>query len=210
MNKIASKSCIEFINVLSSKESVPGGGGAAALVGATGTALCSMVDQLTRGKKKFIQYDEELRVILEKAEVLQNKFIEMIDADAENFIPLSEAYKLPSSTEEEKSYKDKVMEEALRQACTVPVNLVRLSYEAIKLHEQIVDKCSMVVISDVAVGVQCLRSALLSAKVCVTINTSSMKDREYVNRIDEEVENFVTVGVRICDEVYEKVVKALG
>lgn len=208
--KIAEKSCTEFVEVLASKSAVPGGGGAAALVGSIGMALGSMVCNLTIGKKKYAEYEESIKLTLEKAGQLEKKLLDMIDEDAECFLPLSKAYGLPKETEEEKRIKEETMEKALKVACEVPINIVRVCYDAIKLHEDLVDKGSRLAISDVGVGVQCLRAAILSGQLNVVININSIKDQEYVNKVKTEVDKLVEDGVKICDEVYVKVEKALG
>ena len=210
MEKIAQKSCVDFIEVLASKAAVPGGGGAAALAGAIGMALGSMVCNLTTGKKKYAQYEEAIQEILGKAAKLQEELLSMIDKDAEGFYPLSKAYGLPTSTEEEKQYKAEVMEKCLKTACEVPMNIVRLCYDSIKLHEDLVDKGSKLAISDVGCGVQCLRAAILSGQLNVIINVNSMKDREYAEKIEKECNQLVQDGVKICDEVYQKVLITLG
>ena len=210
MEKIAQKSCVDFIDVLASKAAVPGGGGAAALAGAIGMALGSMVCNLTTGKKKYAQYEETIQEILGKAAKLEEELLSMIDKDAEGFYPLSKAYGLPTSTEEEKQYKAETMEKCLKVACEVPMNIVRLCFDSIKLHEELVDKGSKLAISDVGCGVQCLRAAILSAQLNVIINVNSMKDREYAENIEKECNQLVEDGVRICDEVYQKVLVALG
>lgn len=207
---ISEKSCVEFVEVLASKAAVPGGGGAAALVGAIGMALGSMVCNLTIGKKKYAEYEDSVKSILEKAGKLEKDLLSMIDQDAECFLPLSKAYGLPTNTDEEKQFKVETMEKALKVACEVPINIVRASYEAIKLHEDLVDKGSRLAISDVGVGVQCLRAAILSGQLNVVININSIKDQEYVEKVRTEVNQLVEDGVRICDEVYSKVEIALG
>lgn len=206
---ISKKTCIEFVEVLASKSAVPGGGGAASLVGAIGMALGSMVCNLTIGKKKYAEHEESIKQILEKAGNIEKKLLIMIDEDAKNFLPLSKAYALPALTEEEKKIKSQTMESALKIACEVPINMVRVSYDAIKLHEELVDKGSRLAISDVGVGIQCLRAAILSAQLNVVININSIKDEEYVNKVKSEIDDLVKQGVKICDEVYEKVEKAL-
>ena len=208
--KISEKTCVEFVNLLASKSAVPGGGGAAALVGAIGMALGSMVCNLTIGKKKYAEYEDIVKEILVKAGKLQEELLSMIDKDAEGFYPLSKAYGLPTSTEEEKQYKAETMEKCLKVACEVPMNIVRLCHDSIKLHEELVDKGSKLAISDVGCGVQCLRAAILSAQLNVIINVNSMKDREYAQKIDRECNQLVEDGVKICDEVYKKVLVALG
>lgn len=207
---ISEKTCVEFVDVLASKAAVPGGGGAAALVGAIGMALGSMVCNLTIGKKKYAEYEETIKEILSKASKLEKDLLEMIDEDAKGFYPLSKAYGLPTSTDEEKQIKEETMQKALKVACEVPINIVRACHKAIKLHEELVDKGSRLAISDVGVGVQCLRAAILSAELNVVININSIKDEEYVTKVNTEMKELVEDGVKICDEVFRKVEIALG
>ncbi|MEW9121138.1 MAG: cyclodeaminase/cyclohydrolase family protein [Thermotaleaceae bacterium] len=207
--KLVEQSCAEFTSLLSSKAAVPGGGGAAALVGGLGTALAGMVCNLTIGKKKYQHVEDDVKKILERAEAVQKELLAMVDEDAEQFLPLSKAYGLPSNTDEEKAEKAKVLEAALKQACEVPVKIVKTCYEAIKLHEELVDKGSKLAISDVGVGVQCLRSALISGQLNVMINIGMIKDEEYVQRVKMETEKLVKEGTQLADEIYQKVEKVL-
>ena len=181
--KIAQKTCIEFVDALSSKKAVPGGGGAAAIVGSIGMALGSMVCNLTIGKKKYAEHEDVIKDILLKTNKIEKDLLDMIDKDAECFLPLSKAYGLPKSTPEEIKIKEETMENALKLACEVPIDIVKTCYEAIKLHEELVDKGSKLALSDVGVGIQCLRAALLSGQLNVLININSIKDEDYVKNI---------------------------
>lgn len=203
--KMVHGSCVEFVNELASKNAVPGGGGAAALTGAIGTALASMVVNLTLGKKKYADFEEDNKEIMRKALKLQEELMEMVDQDAENFLPLSKAYGLPKDTEEEKRIKEETLEKCLKVACSVPVDIVKASYEAILLHQELVDKGSKLAISDVGVGVQCLRAALISGWLNVLININMIKDQEYVANINKTIRPLVGKGTEIADEVYGKV-----
>ncbi|MFZ7132752.1 MAG: cyclodeaminase/cyclohydrolase family protein [Eubacteriales bacterium] len=203
-------SCTEFVVELASKNAVPGGGGAAALTGAIGTALASMVVNLTLGKKKYAEFEDANKEIIKKAEIVQKELLEMVDKDAENFLPLSKAYGLPKNTEEEKKIKDETLEKCLIQACGVPVEIVEKCYEAIVLHQELVDKGSKLAISDVGVGVQCLRAALISGWLNVLININSIKDQEYVSKIERDIKPLVAKGTAIADEVYAKVEAVLS
>ncbi|RBP68943.1 formiminotetrahydrofolate cyclodeaminase [Alkalibaculum bacchi] len=207
--KMIDGSCVEFADKLASKAAVPGGGGAAALVGALGTALASMVVNLTLGKKKYAEFEEINKEIMAKALKIQEELLEMVDKDAENFLPLSKAYGLPKETEEEKKYKEETLEKCLIVACGVPVDIVKKTYEAILLHEELVDKGSKLAISDVGVGVQCLRAALISGWLNVLININMIKDEAYVAQINEEIRPLVAKGTKIADEVYSKVEEML-
>lgn len=118
---ISEKKCTEFVEALYSKAAVPGGGGAAALVGAIGTALAGMVGNLTTGKKKYAEFEDDIQRILKEAQALQDRLMAMIDEDAKNFLPLSKAYGLPKETEEEIAYKEKTLEECTKVACSIPL-----------------------------------------------------------------------------------------
>ncbi len=203
--KMIHGSCVEFIDELASKRAVPGGGGAAALTGAIGTALASMVVNLTLGKKKYAEFEDANKEIMSKALKIQEELMEMVDLDAEHFLPLSKAYGLPKETEEEKKFKEETLEKCTIMACGVPVDIVVKSYEAIVLHKELVNKGSKLAISDVGVGVQCLRAALISGWLNVLININSIKSEEFVKKINEEIKPLVAKGIALADEVYAEV-----
>ena len=137
-----------FTDVLASKASVPGGGGASALVGAVGTALGSMVGALTVGKKKYADVEAEIIELMKKADVVRAELLKQIDEDARVFEPLSKAYGLPKETEEEKAHKAKVMEACLHEACSVPMEIMVKCCEAIELQKEFAAKGSSLAISD--------------------------------------------------------------
>lgn len=147
---------------------------------------------------------------MKEAEGLKQTMMGMIDQDAENFLPLSKAYGLPTSTEEEKQYKEETMQAALKVAIQVPVDIVKVSYQAIKLHQELADKGSKLAISDVGCGVLCLKGAMMSGWLNVVINLSSIHDEAYVSQIKDELLPMLEEGQKICDEVYEKVLNILN
>jgi len=208
--KLTQLSCNEFAMELASKKPVPGGGGAAALVGAVGVSLNTMVVNYSIGKKKLIEYTEKYEDIIRRGEILRDKLIDLIDKDAENFEPLSKAYSMPNSTEEEKIEKEEMMQRCLKVACSAPLKIVEYTYESIILHNEIVDISSKTMISDVGVGVQCLKAALYSAFLNVEINIKSMSDEDYVIKTRERVKKMVDDGSAVADEVYGKVIRIMN
>ncbi|NLB29068.1 MAG: cyclodeaminase/cyclohydrolase family protein, partial [Clostridiales bacterium] len=136
-------SATEFVSVLSSKAAVPGGGGASALVGAVGMALGTMVGSLTVGKKKYAGVEADIIALMEKATALQNELLRLVDADAEAFEPLSRAYGIPKDDPD----REKVMEDALRTATAVPMDIMRACTRAIDLHVEFAAKGSALAIS---------------------------------------------------------------
>lgn len=208
--KLVQASCVGFVDETFSKAPVPGGGGVAALAGALGTALGGMVCNLTTGKKKYAQYEEDIQRIMKEAEALKNRLLELIDEDAQNFFPLSKAYGLPKNTEEEKKIKEETLQKCLKVAIQGPVDIMKVCYDAIKLQEELVDKCSMLAISDVGCGVLLLKGAMQSGWLNVVVNLNSITDEKYVADLRAELVPLMDEGCRICDEVYEKVLAKLG
>jgi formiminotetrahydrofolate cyclodeaminase len=201
--------CREFVDILSSKEPVPGGGGASALVGALGTALGSMVANLTFGKKKYEQYREAIQAIIQKAGALQKDLLDLVEEDAAVFQPLSEAYSMPSETEDQKREKAAVMEAALKKACRVPVGIMRKCCEAIKLHEELAEKGTAIAISDVGVGVLFCKAALMGAHITVLINTKAMKDAAFAQGIEDEADGMAAEFGKLADEIAERVTQRI-
>ena len=194
--------CDEFVEVLASKAPVPGGGGASALVAAVGTALGNMVGSLTVGKKKYADVEEEMYALKEKASALQADFLRLIDRDAEVFEPLSKAYGMPRETEEEKAEKAWVMAIVLKDACSVPMEIMEKCCEAIDLIVEFAAKGSALAISDAGVGVAFCKAALLGASLNVLINTKSMADKEYAAELNAKADAMIEKYTKIADEVF--------
>ncbi len=199
----------EFTEVLASKSAIPGGGGASALTAALGIALGSMVGNLTVGKKKYKDVEEEIRRQMQQAEVLQRELLLFIDKDAEAFEPLSKAYGLPKETKDQLEYRNKVMEEALLKASLVPLQIMETVLEAIAVLEVMAEKGSRIAVSDAGVGVQFCRAALLGASMNVFINTKLMKDREKAAQLNQRCEELMEDGVKRADAVFELVMKSI-
>ena len=205
----ATKGCDEFVEVLSSKAPVPGGGGASALVGAVGAALCNMVGNLTVGKKKYADVEEELRGLMEQVTEIQNRFLQLIDEDAEGFAPLAKAYGLPSGTEEEKAKKAEIMEKCLNDACGVPMEIMENCCRAIDLIEIFAAKGSVLAISDAGVAAACCRAALKGASLNIYINTKSMKDRKRGDELNQKCDEMIAVYGAKAEKLFDSVLQKL-
>ena len=199
----------EFLDVLSSKEPVPGGGGASALAGALGNALGQMVSNLTIGKKKYALVEDEIKELAERMKGIQGQFSALADQDAKVFAPLAKCYSLPSGTEEEKAYKAEVMEARLLEASLVPMEIMEKAWEMLEIMDILADKGSRMAVSDVGVGVQFIRTALLGAVMNVYINTKSMKNREKAEEMNEKAERLIKEGTEAADRIYQKVLEQL-
>ena len=199
------KSTTEFIEQLSSKAPVPGGGGASALVGAVGIALGSMVGNLTLGKKKYAEVEEDIKSLQKKAADITECLKDLVKADAEAFGPLSDAYRMPSVTEEEKRQKDGAMQASLEAASRVPLEIAENCLEALELLEQYADKGSTLAVSDAGVGALFCKAALQGAGLNVLINTGIMKDKELKSRIENRLNKIETTGIAKAEIIYAKV-----
>ncbi len=194
-----------FTEKLASKSPTPGGGGVAALCGAMGAALASMVCGLTLGKPKYAQYEKEILEITGEAEALRKKLMALAEEDEVAFEPLSRAYSLPCGTDEEKEHKTKVMEKCLATAADVPFRVVRTAYEAILLHERLVEKGSRLAVSDVGVGAVVCKSAMQSAALNVYINTKYMNNKSLAEEYNAATDEYLKKGSDIADKIYEAV-----
>ena len=153
------------------------------------------------GKKKYADAEDELRACMVRAKDLSGKFLNCIERDAEAFEPLSRAYAIPKDDKN----RDIVMENCLRDAAKVPMEILHLVCEAIKLEERFAVLGSVMIQSDAAVGASILRSSLLGAAVNVKINTKSMKDREYADSVNKEVDALVEEYLPLADSIFEHV-----
>ena len=194
-------SCREFADVLSSAAPTPGGGGAAALAGALGTALAHMVGALTVGKKKYAAVEEDVKALMAKAQDLRVRLLACVIKDAEAFEPLSRAYGIPKDD----PARDEVMEACLRDAAAPPLEILDLCCEAIDLQREFADKGSVLAVSDAATGVVFCWSAMYGAAVNVKVNTKAMKDREYAGKINAHVDEQMAKYWPIAEKVYEDV-----
>ena len=199
------KKTTEFLEVLSSSQPVPGGGGASAAVGAFAAALGLMVANLTIGKKKYADVEDEIKEVRMSLINLRDRLVELTDKDAEAFMPVSKAYKLPKDTEEQRAYKDKVMESALYEACIVPMQVMETIIESIYLLKILGEKGSRLAISDVGTGILFAQAALEGASLNVFINTDLMKDKECAQMLNDKADALIKEGAVLKEEIYENV-----
>ena len=197
--KFQDKNLVEFTTELASKAAVPGGGGASALVGAIGVALGNMVGSLTVGKKKYADVEEEIKDLMARAEELRVKMLDLIEADAACFAPLAKAYGIPKDDPD----RDAVMEDALKHACSVPMDIMRTVCEAIDLMTEFAQKGSSLAISDAGCGAVCCKAALQGASLNVFINTKSMKDRAYAEGLEAEANSLLAKYCPLADEIFD-------
>ena len=203
--KLIDKTVAAFTEELASPAPVPGGGGASALAAAIGVSLGDMVGELTVGKKKYADVEEEIQSLMARAQALRIRFLELVDADAAAFAPLAKAYGIPK----EDPNRAQIMEEALKTACSVPMDIMRACAEAIDIIEEFAAKGSRLAVSDAGCGAILCKAAMQAAALNVFINTKSMKDLSCKAALEEEVDALLTKYTDLGDTIYESVANSL-
>lgn len=201
--EIKDNSVQNYLNTLASKNATPGGGSAAALMGAQAAALVSMVCNLTIGKPKYAEVETEMQALLEKSENLREEFTTMIKADVDVFNRLMATYGLPKETDDEKEARSAKIQIVLKEATNVPLACAKACAEVIELSRVAAEKGSVAVISDAGVAVMSGYAALKSAALNVYINAASLKDKEFATQKLAELETVLHSAESACNEIYE-------
>jgi formiminotetrahydrofolate cyclodeaminase len=193
----------QFLDELASDAPTPGGGGAAAIMGAMGGALTSMVCNLTVGKKNYAEVEGEMKAALDKAEDLRARLIDMIKADVDVFDKVMGAYGLPKDTDEEKTARSAAIQVALKEAADVPLACAKLCREVIDVSKPVAEKGNKNVISDSGVSVLAAYAALKSAALNVYINVGGIKDEEFARDRLQQLEKLLDGCEDQTNEIYE-------
>ena len=200
------ESCRKFVEVLASNEPAPGGGGAAALVGAIGTALGNMVGSLTVGKKKYAEVEEEIIALKAKCDALQTELLNQVEEDDKGFVPLAKAYGIPKDDPN----RDQILEDATVTACAVPMHIMELCCQAIEYIAVFAAKGSRLAVSDAGCGAVCCKAALQAASLNVFINTKSLKNRETAEEMNAKANGMLTKYCAMADEIFTTVKAGFG
>jgi formiminotetrahydrofolate cyclodeaminase len=192
----------EFLDALASQSATPGGGGAAAIIGAMGAALVSMVCNLTIGKKKYADVEAEMRDVLAKAEALRQKLTGMIEDDAKAFDTVMAAYGMPKETDADKAKRGEAIQAALKVATDVPLACARAAREVIDLAERAAEKGNLNVISDAGVGVLAAYAALRSAALNVWTNARMIDDKTFAETKLKELNDLLSGAERATEKAY--------
>ena len=200
------ETCRKFVEVLASDAPAPGGGGAAALVGAIGTALGNMVGSLTVGKKKYADVQDEIIALKAKCDDLQKQLLDQVEADEVNFLPLAKAYGIPKDDPN----RDRIMEEATIIACSTPIKIMELCCEAIDCIKVFADKGSRLAVSDAGCGAVVCKAALQAASLNVFINTKTLKNRDVAEDMNRHANVMLNKYGQLADEIFNTVKAGFG
>jgi formiminotetrahydrofolate cyclodeaminase len=194
-----------FLAELGSKAATPGGGGAAAMLGAVGAALSGMVAHLTIGKKKYAAVEADMQSLLARADSLRGKLAEAIDADADAFDTLMQAYGMPKDSEQALAVRDAAIQNALGSAIAAPLGCARLCREAIDLAVEASEKGNTSVVSDGGVAVLAAHAGLRSSALNVLVNVKLLTDRTRAAAIIAELDGLTDGAAALTEKTYEGV-----
>jgi formiminotetrahydrofolate cyclodeaminase len=192
----------EFLDALASQAATPGGGGAAAIIGAMGAALVSMVCNLTIGKKKYAEVEAQMKDVLAKTEALRLRLTDMIEDDAKAFDAVMGAYGMAKETDQQKVARDKAIQAALKQATDVPMRCCHAAREVIDLAAIAADKGNLNVISDAGVGVLAAYAALRSAALNVFTNARMINDKTFAEAKLKELNQLLAGAEAATEKAY--------
>ncbi|MFA5073746.1 MAG: cyclodeaminase/cyclohydrolase family protein [Nitrospirota bacterium] len=198
-----------FMDKLASSSPEPGGGSVAAVAGALGAALVSMVANLTLGKKKYMDVQAQIESLLAASEKLREIMQELVEKDTEAFSAVSAVYKMPNSTPEEKTTRLESMQKALKKAAQVPFEVCERSLDIAKLSKQAADIGNTAVVSDAGTAVLIAHACAESAALNVRVNLKNIQDEYFNNRIEERVQKILVQIEELKKNVLETTYKKM-
>jgi glutamate formiminotransferase/formiminotetrahydrofolate cyclodeaminase len=204
------KKVSNFLNELASNSPTPGGGSVAALAGALGAALISMVGNLTVGKKKYEDVEEEIKRILSSSEKLRYELSQLIEDDVKVFNNFMSTYKMPKETEDEKKVRAEKIQESLIEAAKVPLKVAYKCLDILSLSKEVAEKGNINVVSDAGVAALMAEAALGSAILNVKINLKMIKDEKTKEELSSSIQELLLRGKGQKEKVLEIVEKKIG
>jgi formiminotetrahydrofolate cyclodeaminase len=207
--QLTQQTVTDFLDALASNAPAPGGGSVAALSGAMGAALLSMVCNLTLGKKRYAEVQDEIAALVERTEALRHRLTDLLQADVEVFTGVSAAYKMPRKPPEARAARSAAIQEALKAATQVPLDVAKACVEVIELCTQAAEQGNKGAVSDAGVAVLMAEAGLRSAALNVIININAIKDEAFSARVQGELDALLEGRSALKEQVYDLVVEKL-
>ncbi|MCL2249277.1 MAG: cyclodeaminase/cyclohydrolase family protein [Oscillospiraceae bacterium] len=204
------KTLTEFSDILASDSPAPGGGSTAALSGALGASLALMVASLTIGKEKYAEHETLMQAVHASVEKLRQNLLGLIDRDTEAFDAVSAVFKMPKSSDEEKSKRSAAMQEALKACTLTPFEMIDCSYQALVQIENMCGKYNTNAASDLGVAALSLKTATQGAWLNMLINLDSIKDEQFKNEYRKKGEELSKKAIALADKIYCEIETDLG
>jgi formiminotetrahydrofolate cyclodeaminase len=207
--KLTEKPVTNFLDELASNAPAPGGGSVAALSGALGAALVSMVCNLTLGKKGYEEVQGDIESLLAQSEALRKEMADLLEADVAAYTAYSQTAKMPRDTEEQKAARAEAMQAALKNATMVPMRIAEAAVKVMDLCMPAAEKGNKWAVSDAGVAVLMAEAALRSAALNVLINLGTIKDADFVGEKRAYLDSLLAGKGTMRDEIYDYVVSKL-
>lgn len=207
--KLTDKTLVEFLDALASSAPAPGGGSVAALSGALGAALVSMVCNLTLGKKKYAGVEQEVTALVEQSEALRRELAGLLEADVEAYTGVSQAYRMPRDTDEQKAARSAAIQEALKKATVVPIQVAETCCQVLDLCTPAAEMGNVYVVSDAGVAALMAEAGLRSAALNVIININAIRDQAFAGEMRNKLDGLLAGKPALKDQIYDLVVEKL-
>jgi formiminotetrahydrofolate cyclodeaminase len=207
--KLTDSQVTEFLDALASSAPAPGGGSVAALSGALGAALISMVCNLTLGKGKYADVQDEIAALVEQSEALRQQLTDLLEADVQVYTGVSAAYRMPRKTEEEKTTRSAAIQEALKRATLVPLEVAEACVQVLDLCLPSAEKGNVNAVSDVGVAALMAEAGLRSAALNVIININAIKDQAFCSEMEGKLNGLLEGKPALKEQIYDLVVEKL-
>jgi formiminotetrahydrofolate cyclodeaminase len=208
-SKLTDQTVVQFLDALASSAPAPGGGSAAALSGALGAALVSMVCNLTLGKTKYADVQDDISALVEKSEALRRLLIDLLEADVQVYTGVSGAYQMPRKTPEEKAARTAAIQEALKAAAKVPMQVAEACVQVLDLCTPVAEMGNVNAVSDAGVAALLAEAGLRSAALNVIININAIKDAAFSSVMQDELDMLLEGKPSLKDQIYDLVVSKL-
>lgn len=195
------ESCKDFSEALASSSPTPGGGGAAAMVGAIGSALGSMVANLTIGRKNYAEVEESMQELLDQTEKFRVQLLDLVKKDADGFNALMDIYRMPHTSDEEKTIRVEKLQEATKNACSAPLEIMEICASILTLLERIGVHGNINAISDAACGAIFCKAAIEAASFSVEINLKNITDEVYTLKTQSYLQDTIYNATIKTDEI---------
>jgi methenyltetrahydrofolate cyclohydrolase len=209
MTKLVKQNIKMFLDEVASSSPAPGGGSVAALAGALGAALTSMVCNLTKAKQGYESVQDEIALVFEKCEELRKDLTDLIDKDTDAFNEVMRALKMPKETEDQKEQRRDAMQTAFKQAADVPLETARKCVQILDVAHIAAVKGNKSSITDAAVSALMAQTGVQAAMLNVRINLSSIKDTDYVQQVTTELHELLQNAMQKSTEILSIVEKNL-
>lgn len=203
--ELKSLSVKEFIDKVTGNDPVPGGGSVSALNGSLAASLAAMVANLTVGRKKYAEVNDEMEQISARMTEQSAKLLADVDRDAEAYDRVFAAFKLPKETDEEKAVRKEAIQRETKYAAEVPMEVARTASELLPMIDAAARRGNSNAVTDATVAMMCARTAVIGALLNVRINLTSITDEAFVKAMTEEADRLEAVAVEAEHKLLEYV-----